>query len=55
MKSPQGLFTSDESERESEKAQRTSGRDQRKKIQTSKKNFAFAFVWCEYAEVIHLV
>ena len=46
-----GLFTPNESERESEKDQRTIGRDQKNKQQTSKKifAFAFAFAWCGQA------
>ena len=45
-----GTFTPRQSEHESEKNQRIIGRDGRKKIQTSQKNFAFAFAfaWCEW-------
>ena len=43
-------FIPSESDRKSEKDQRTSEGDQRKNIQTSKKifTFSFPFTWCEW-------
>ena len=50
-KQHKGLFTPSKSQRESEKDQRTIGRDQKIKRQMSKKIFAFA--WCGRALRLH--
>ena len=52
-----GQFTANsESNAESEKDQRTIGRDKKNKRQTSKKifTFAFAFAWCGQAFMVHV-
>ena len=52
IQNSKGLLTPNKSEREGKKDQRTIGRDQKNKLQTSKKIFAFA--WCGQAVTIQM-